>query len=268
MILETINILKLSSRSLLNRWHLLDSRSHSFMQADNEIQNPPALDCLAKDDRPHAHVSQFLSSQGRVNDPTPVLSDTCFSQPIRWERETLLAWNKSGPYLRNHNTTHLRVCECVSALSSAKTDGWLKLKLKETIPSHLDERDDQGDWVSLRNSYLFCLENLILSHQMVIITTWELRLLYCFADNHILVQFNSLYSLVSWRETPILLSCNETPCEKSRFLRKGCFAEETDTDSWNTHTYTRSGDGDGSGSVSAGVITNLEATQHKRGLGK
>lgn len=54
-----------------------------------------------------------------------------------------------------------------------------KVKLKETIPSHLDERHDQGDWVSLRNSKLFCLKNLILFNQIVLLTTWELWLLCC-----------------------------------------------------------------------------------------
>lgn len=125
MILEVINILKLSSRSLVNRWHLLDPRSRSFMQADNDIQNTPALDCVAKDDHTHAHVSQFLSSLGRVNNPTPVLSDTCFSQPIRRERETLLAWNKSGPCLRNPNTWLICVCVSVcqrSPLPNLSTD--------------------------------------------------------------------------------------------------------------------------------------------------
>lgn len=114
MILESINILKLSSRSLVKHSHLSNPQSHSFMQVNNEIQSHPALNCLAKYSPgiTLTHVSQFLSSPGRVNDPTPVLSDTCFSQPIRRERETLLAWNKSGLYLRNHNTW--LICLCVS----------------------------------------------------------------------------------------------------------------------------------------------------------
>lgn len=84
-------------------------------------------------------------------------------------------------------TTQL-ICVCVWVCVSALfCQNWRltdtqekRLKLKETIQPHLDERDDQGDWVSLKNSYLFCLENLILCHQMVLITTWELRLFYCF----------------------------------------------------------------------------------------
>lgn len=83
-------------------------------------------------------------------------------------------------------TTQL-ICVCVSvcqrSLLPKLTADWHtgeEAEIKGNYSSHLDERDDQGDWVSLRNSYLFCLENLILSHQMVLITTWELRLLYCF----------------------------------------------------------------------------------------
>lgn len=210
-------------------------------------------------DHTHAHVSQFLSSLGRVNDPTPVLSDTCFSQPIRRERETLQAWNKSGPYLRNHNTWLIcvRVWVCVSALLCQicrLTDTReKKVKLKETIPIHLDWRHDQRDWVSLRISHLFCLKNLILFHQIVPLTIWELWVLRCHVvipDSHILIIFYSVYSPVAWRELTILLSCNETPCKKKKkkslFLRKGCFfVEETDMDIWNTHTYTLSGVGRG-----------------------
>lgn len=121
MILGSINILKLSSRSLVKRWHLCDPRSHSFMQVMRFENMVPwiVLQSVHLSDHTLAHVSQFLSSLRRVNDPTPVLSDTCFSQPIRRERETLLAWNKSGPYLRNHNTWLICVCVTV-CLSSAK----------------------------------------------------------------------------------------------------------------------------------------------------
>lgn len=84
-------MLKLSSRppllfsdSLLKHSHLWDPQSHSFIQGNNEMQNIPAFDCLAKCPplfaaHTHTHVRKFLSSPERVNNPTPVLSDTCFT---------------------------------------------------------------------------------------------------------------------------------------------------------------------------------------------
>lgn len=165
---KAINILKASSRSLPNFSHLWDPQSRSFILHINEIRNPPALDCLAK----CWTCCRFLSSQGRVNDPTPVLSDTCFS-PLSQsgERGNLrsheinLGWGGS-----NHYTWLISVCVRVSLLSPAAliklTDtqieahkGSKKVKLKETIPSDLDWRHDQRDWVSLLLLFLLsCLK--------------------------------------------------------------------------------------------------------------
>ena len=111
---KAINILKASSRSLPNFSHLWDPQSRSFILHINEIRNPPALDCLAK----CWTCCRFLSSQGRVNDPTPVLSDTCFS-PLSQsgERGNLrsheinLGWGGS-----NHYTWLISVCACVTSL--------------------------------------------------------------------------------------------------------------------------------------------------------
>lgn len=183
MILEIISILKLSSRSLVNHSHLLDPQSRSFMQADNKIQNLPALDCLAKDD--HRMSASFSPAWEELmilhlSYPTPV------SVSQSGERGKL-SWHEINPG-RIWGITTLDSSACVwVCVSVLFCQTWRltdtqeqKLILKETIPSHLDERHDQRDWVSLRNSYLFFFKNLILSHQIVLVTTRELKMLCCF----------------------------------------------------------------------------------------
>lgn len=105
---------------------------------------------------------------------------------------------------------------CVSALCQIC---WLtdtrekKGKSEESIPSHLDWRHDQRDWVSLRISHLFCLKSLVIFHQTVL-NMRTLSFYVVIPDSHMLIIFYSLYSPVAWREPSIPLGCNYTPCEK------------------------------------------------------
>lgn len=72
------------------------------------------LQSVLLDDHAHTHASQFLLSLGRVNDPTPVLSDTCFSPLSQSEKRGNLCWHEInlGRVRGNHNTTLICVCHC------------------------------------------------------------------------------------------------------------------------------------------------------------
>lgn len=145
--------------SLSNLSHLWDPLSHSFIRHHNKIHNTPASDCLAKCSLgcTHSYTCRFLSSQGRVNDPTPVLSDTCFtplSQSEQREENLCRHWNNSGPRSEGITTLDSSECHCSSPLyrltdseRQAQTDS-VESKLKEPIPADLDWRHDQRDWVS------------------------------------------------------------------------------------------------------------------------
>lgn len=122
---KTINMLKPSSRPLLlfseslsNLSHLCDPQSHSFIWSDRDSKHPLPMIVLQSAlliAHTHTHASQFLSSFGRVNDPTPVLSDTCSELLANQtgEGNSVQTWNKSGPVQReSQHLTHL----CVSAL--------------------------------------------------------------------------------------------------------------------------------------------------------
>lgn len=101
----------------------------------------------------HTHASKFPSSQGRVNNPTPVLSDTCFRALSQSEQrgKTLCGHEINlGPALGKITTLDSSVCHCSSLLQltqiGRQNRGELKLKgtysgglVLETWPKRLSK---------------------------------------------------------------------------------------------------------------------------------